>query len=98
MQHLDHGEMAGFSLKQLLLLVFFPSISAITHTCKMMETVPGAATVESFVDPFEALVLVLFDMFARLLSADPFPSSVIYLKCVKSIDFATGESTSICCS
>jgi hypothetical protein len=61
----------------------------------MMENIPGAATVESFVDPFEALVLVLFDMFARLLSADFSSSLVIYLKCLKSIDSVTGESTSI---
>jgi hypothetical protein len=34
-----------------------------------MGNVPGAPTVESFVEPFEALVFVLFDMLTGFLIA-----------------------------
>jgi hypothetical protein len=68
-QHLDHGEMTRIFLEQLLLLVNSYRKSAIVSTVARWVELPGSPTVESFAEPFDALLFILFDMFAKFLMA-----------------------------
>jgi hypothetical protein len=68
-QHLDHRKMSRVCLQQFLLLVHSYSMSVICDWQKSrmrMGNVPGSPTVESFVGPFEALVLDLLDIAVEL--------------------------------
>ena len=70
MQHLDHREVSRVLLKKLLLLIFYKATSvtpwSLREDGKGKLFVPGAATVESLMEPLDALTFVLFDMLARL--------------------------------
>ena len=64
MQHSDHGEVSRILRQKLLLLVncYEKSGSSPQVPSLAMGNVPGSPTVESLVEPFEALALVLFDI------------------------------------
>jgi len=63
MQHSDHGEVPRILGEQLLLLVncYAESVLGSRHPGFALA-IPGSPTVESFVDPFEALAFILFDI------------------------------------
>jgi hypothetical protein len=64
MQHSDHREVSRILCEKLLLLVncYEKSVLGPQLPSLAMGNIPGSPTVESFVEPFEALALILFDI------------------------------------
>lgn len=65
MQHPDHGEMPSIFCEKLLLLINCYAQSVLPLVPRDEENIPGSPTVESLVEPFGALALVLFDILVK---------------------------------